>query len=339
MFLGKLKRNEEIPITLTLDASPTGTPQYRILDSARTEIVVASNLSGSGLNWYKTAQNVGTAAAVGSYLVEYTAVIDGVTRYAYDTYEVTINEIDDVKSETALILTEANKIQTVDDNVDQALLDIAAVPTVAEIDIQLTSSHGSGSWLNSSGAGAYNAEINVKDDSLNNVTNAKITIHNSSDDDTPVIATGITDTLGNVTLNIDGSVYVRVSKVGFNFTSTNINVTASGTYNVSGTVITYLQPADPDLCRLFVYPITLDNQDVTDIKINISSKDGLTKVNGEFIKNASLEFTYDNTTTPDSYYFDAVQGTTVHINCDLLGIDHEVTVPVESTKDLNDLVT
>ena len=65
-FLGKLKRSEEIPISLTLDTTPTGTPQYRILDSSRTEIVAASNLSGSGLLWYKTGQNVGGSATVGS---------------------------------------------------------------------------------------------------------------------------------------------------------------------------------------------------------------------------------------------------------------------------------
>jgi hypothetical protein len=87
-FLGEIKRTHKIPISITFDATPTGTPTYRIITAAQVEIVAATNLSGSGLLWYKDDQTVGSSDAEGEYLVEYTAVIDGVTRYATDSYEV-----------------------------------------------------------------------------------------------------------------------------------------------------------------------------------------------------------------------------------------------------------
>lgn len=189
------------------------------------------------------------------------------------------------------------------------------------------------------GDGVYNATINVKDDVPQNVADAYVSIHNSNDDDA-IIASGRTDAQGNVTLNISGNIYVRVEKAGFNFTATAKNITASATYNVTGTRALSIQnPSDADLCRLFLFPLTLDGQDVTSLTITISSKEALTKVNGEFIKNASDTFTYDNTTDPDSYYFDAVQGSVVHVTADLLGIDNDVTVPAETTQNLYELIS
>jgi hypothetical protein len=88
MFLGSIKRGDEIPISLTFDTAPTGTPTYRITTATGSEIVAATNLSGSGLLWTKTDQTVGTSDAEGEYLIEYTAVVNGTTRYAHDSYEV-----------------------------------------------------------------------------------------------------------------------------------------------------------------------------------------------------------------------------------------------------------
>jgi hypothetical protein len=87
-FLGTINRGSKIPISLALDVTPTGTPTYRILNAARAEIVAATNLSGSGLLWYKDDQTVASGASEGEYQIEYSAVISGTTRYDYDTYEV-----------------------------------------------------------------------------------------------------------------------------------------------------------------------------------------------------------------------------------------------------------
>lgn len=187
------------------------------------------------------------------------------------------------------------------------------------------------------GTGQYTATINVKVDSVN-VQGATVTIHNASNDDDPWYGPVTTDLNGNAVFTIEGNVYVRVSKAAYNFTATAKNITASGTYNVTGTANVITPPSDPDLCRLYLFPITLDNQDVADLVIHISSKENLTKVNGEFVKNAKDTFTIDTGTDPDSYYYDAVQTALVHIVCVELGIDKAVTVPAESTKDLDTLI-
>lgn len=93
IFLGEIKRGHKIPISLSLNATPTGTPTYRILDSARAVIVTTTNLDGSGLLWYKDDQIVATDAAEGEYLIEYTAVIGGTTYYDNDSYEVPISTL------------------------------------------------------------------------------------------------------------------------------------------------------------------------------------------------------------------------------------------------------
>jgi hypothetical protein len=257
--------------------------------------------------------------------------------------ETKVDTIDGVV-DAILVDTTAIEIDTtsIETKVDTAIVDIAAVPTVGEIDTELTSEHGAGAWTTTgAGSGAYNATVNVKDDSAIDVPNAFVTIHNASDDDAPVIANGTTDNSGNVILAIDGNVYIRVRKAGFNFTSTAKNITATGTYNVTGTAIAATNPSDPDVCRLRLYPITLGNADITDLadEIIISSQGSLTKINDQYIKNTELSFTYDSGTTPDSYYFDAVRLSTCHITCAALGLDHDITVPDEATKNISDLQT
>ncbi len=219
--------------------------------------------------------------------------------------------------------------------------DIAGLPTAAMIDTQLTGTHGSGAWLTYNGGlgtGQYTATIHVEDESQNDVANAKVTVHNAGNDDTPFYGPVTTDVNGDAVFTIEGSVYARVSKAGYAFGAAALNVTASGTYTVSGTSSTVTPPSDPALCRLYLFPITMDNQDITNLTINISSRTKLTRVNGEFIQNTSMTFTYDSSTAPDSYYFDAVQGADTHITCSKLGLDHDVTVPAAATKDLSELV-
>jgi hypothetical protein len=315
MSLGEFNRNEAVRFFVTMDTAPTGTPTITIEKNGASILAATAMTQGlSNLEWYYD-YTIDGAAAVGAYQVRYTAVIDGVTRYVPEAYNVSINNADDLAT------------------------DIAAVPTVEEIDTELSDNHTSGAW-GSGGGGAYNATINVKDQDTNNVANAVVTIHNSNDDD-PIIAAGTTDAQGDVTLNIEGNVYVRVSKVGFTFDSTAKNITASATYNVTGTAISYSEPASVDLCRLFLYPVTLGGADITDLATTfyISSQGKLTKVDGAFIENTTLNFTYNDATTPDSYYFDAVQGSTVFIKCKALGITAEITVPALATQDLYDLIT
>jgi hypothetical protein len=315
-----LKRSEVRRLLLELDSAPTGTPTvaiYRDADPTPVEVLAATSMTvkagTSNLIW-EYVYTTGASATVGSHNIEYSAVIDGVTRFAYEPYYQSINNIDSLAD------------------------DIAAVPTVGEIDTELSGTHGAGSWLSgTAGTGAYNATIHVQDQNTNDVADAHVTIHNATDDDTPVIADGYTDANGDVTLNIEGNIYVRVSKAGFTYTSTTKNITSSATYTVSGTVDSVSNPIDPDVCRLRIFPITLGNADITDLatSLKISSKGRLTKISGQFISNDTLTWTYDSSTTPDSYYFDAVRLAGVRIECDELGIDADVLVPDAATYDIS----
>lgn len=268
-----------------------------------------------------------------------------------DYFRVTDSLEDDIKTETASIQSDTNSIESkvdiIDTNVDSILVDtdttipalIAAVPTVEEIDTELSDVHGAGAWGGASGTGVYTVTINVQADS-SDVADASITVHNSSNDDSPFSGVLVTDTNGNAVFSLDiGTYYVRTRKAAYTFSDTQIVVSASSTKNVTGTANAIGTPADAELCRLYIYPITLDNQDVANLKIHIKSDSVLTKVNGEFISNTSSEFTYDDGTTPDSYYFDALQTAVVHIKCIELGLDHDITVPAEDSKDLDDLIS
>jgi len=301
-YLGEKLRSEAVRLHLALDTAPTGTPQVAV-EKNGTSILAATNMTqgASTLEWYYD-YTTGAAATIGAYQIKYSAVVDGVTRYAYDQYDISVNSVDDVHSNTQTIITNLNV---------------------------------------SSGARAV--VFNVKDGGANPVEGVKLSVHNALNDDSPIYGQLVTDGLGDTaTINLDDATYkVRVSKAAAIISSVETAVVAaSGTKNLTVTPTTINNPADPDLCRLYLFPITLGNADITDLatSLTISGRDALTKVNGEFVKNAEMTFTYDSTTTPDSYYFDAVQGALVHITCIPLGIDHDVTVPAEAVKDLNDLI-
>jgi hypothetical protein len=115
MFLGSIEQGDEIPISLTFDVAPTGTPTYEIIDSSRTEIVAAANLTqgASTLEWYKTGQNTESDATVGEYQIKYTAVVNGTTRYAYDTYEVISDTTTTTSGNADWTQTRADMIQSI----------------------------------------------------------------------------------------------------------------------------------------------------------------------------------------------------------------------------------
>lgn len=351
-YLGDKLRSEAIRFYLTLDAAPTGTPTITITRGQGTALdtpvsAVNMTMGASNLEWYYD-YTTEAAAQIGIYAAKYSAVIDAVTRFAYDNYDVTVADADAIKTETASIQADTTsietKVDTVDANVDQLLVDVAAVPTVEEIDTELTTEHGAGAWTaGSSGTGAYSVIFNVKDGSAVAQVGAYVTVHNSNDDDSPLLAWDTaTDANGDTdTLNIDGAVKVRVSAANFTYTTSSHTISASGTINLVGVASTVSNPTDPDVCRLRLYPITLGNADITDLatSIKIHSQESLTKVSGQYIKNTEATFTYDSATAPDSYYFDAVRGSTVHLTCDVLGLDHDLTVPDEATKDISALQT
>jgi hypothetical protein len=70
--------------------------------------------------------------------------------------------------------------------------------------------------------------------------------------------------------------------------------------------------------------------------VEISTKGKLTIVDDQLINNATGTFTEDSSTTPDSYYFDAVRGAYVHIICEELGLDKWFTIPDQASAQIQD---
>jgi len=367
-YLGELNRSETIRLTLSLDNTPTGTPQVGI-DKQGVEVLAETNMSGSGLEWYYD-YTIGGAATIGAYQVRYTATISGVGYNDYDSYNISVASMDTIKTETASIQTDTTsietKVDTVDANVDTIkdtdlpavktdtaaiLVDtgttlpaaIDAVPTVGEIDTELTTEHGAGSCVDTgAGSGLNNITVHCKDGSAVDIPGVKVTVHNTANDDTPVIAVQTSDANGDAAVTLDNGTYtIRGHKAGYTFSNIAPVVSGSATVEIPGVGVTITAPSDPDLCRLYLFPITLGNADITDLASNliIKSKDNLTKINDEFISNTQANFTYDSSTDPDSYYFDAVQGVTVTLTSSKLGVNNKsFVVPEESTYDIYDLI-
>lgn len=355
-YLGEKLRSEAVRFYLTLDASPTGTPTVAVEKQGASILAATTMTQGaSTLEWYYD-YTTGGAALVGAYQVKYTAVIDGVTRFGYDQYDQTIADfdslaadIDTVDTVVDAILVDTTAIETntvnIETKVDTTIVDIAAVPTVEEVDTELTSTHGAGSWQSSAvGSGAKAITINIKDGDTNNVEGVNVCVHNAANDENPTYASGRTDTNGNTPeFNLDGNpttYSVRLTKGGAIVGETKeMIITTDATINFTVEATTASNPSDPDVCRLRIYPITLGNEDIVDLadEIIISSQGSLTKINDQYIKNTEASFTYDSGTDPDSYYFDAVRGSTVHVTCAALGLDHDIIVPDEATKNISDL--
>lgn len=126
---------------------------------------------------------------------------------------------------------------------------IAALPTAAEIDTELTGTHGAGSWaVGGSGSGAFGITITVTD-GTDPLENASVRILEGA---TPY--TGTTDASGNASFSLDAATFsVRVTKGGYSFTPTTRTVTAEETGTLTDdlemTAVTVSSPADPELCR------------------------------------------------------------------------------------------
>ncbi|MCK5012222.1 MAG: hypothetical protein KAS66_00220 [Candidatus Omnitrophica bacterium] len=323
MNLGEKLRNETFRLYLSLDAAPSADPTVKIerqgtLVLAETAMLV---LAGT-LNrvWYYD-YTTGSSAPVGAHQVAYKGVLGSITEYDHDSYDQTIDDFDSLATA------------------------VSALPTAAEIDTELSTNHGAGQWGGTAGAGAYNATINVQDDTPVDVADAYVTIHNAADDDGPIVAAGTTDLNGNVTLNLQGNVYIRVKKAGLVFTSTAKNITASGTYNVTGTALVISPPANPDTSNCYIAVYDLAGVVVTSgITLTITKHDDITKdVNDNFITNTGVDMVYH--AGSGTWQAAIVKGTHVNIkSIKVLGvddngdlIDRNFTVGTGATTNLGDI--
>jgi hypothetical protein len=114
-----------------------------------------------------------------------------------------------------------------------------AIPTAAEIDTQLTASHGAGSWaVGGTGSGAFTLTLTVNDGTspLENATVRMVEGVNAY--------VGQTNASGVVAFSLDAATYsVAITKDGYSFTPTTKVVSATGSQTYSMTQITPTIPA------------------------------------------------------------------------------------------------
>jgi len=190
------------------------------------------------------------------------------------------------------------------------------------------------------GTGAYTVVLHLHDADDNAVAGATLSVHNFANDDGALLGSGVTNASGNLTLNLDASptaepYTVRGIKSGYVIANQNITVTASATFIIESTALVITPPANPSLCRLALYPITLGGADINSLIISITTTDNLTEAtddSGILINHLEGEFIQD-ISDPSMYYFDAIRKADVTISCDnLFDTDKYITVPDESTK-------
>jgi hypothetical protein len=163
----------------------------------------------------------------------------------------------------------------------------------------IISTGGAGPWTTFGGLGPgnYNLTVNVKDQSANNVENVKITIHNAANDDSPAYGPIYTDVDGNAGIfTVEGNLYVRGSKAGFLMTPTAINVTASGTENVTGTVTVITPPIGADLSTIYISVHDISGNVLTDnVELSVTKHNDIQKdANGNFSTSDPKIMVYDS---------------------------------------------
>lgn len=127
-------------------------------------------------------------------------------------------------------------------------------PTVAQIDTQLSGTHGAGAWGGGSGSGSgeFDVEFTVTDSgTAAGIRRARITIR-ASDEATRVDQRD-TSAAGVAAFNLDAEVYYyQVSAPGYqSVTLTELEVTADAEVSVALTPLPVSAPAAGDLCVLY----------------------------------------------------------------------------------------
>ncbi len=172
-------------------------------------------------------------------LIKFTASGAAATAFMFDTRTKLTDDLNDLAQSD--ILSDATPFAGA--NVDAKISDI---PTAAEIDAQLTASHGSGAWTSGgAGSGARTVTTTVND-GTNPIEGAKVRYTLGAEN---YVQT--TDVNGQCTHNLDdGTWTVAITKAGYSFSGSTLAVSADATPTYSMTQVT-ITTSDPGFTTLF----------------------------------------------------------------------------------------
>ena len=130
--------------------------------------------------------------------------------------------------------------------------DIAAVPTVGEIDTELTSTHGSGAWASVVGGGAFSIVIATAEADTTPIADVVASIYTDAARSALFVTvnTGVT---GSATAfgMVAAKYYWAASKAGTLFASGSFTISASDTQTLTGSLLVPTPAASPDNCTVY----------------------------------------------------------------------------------------
>ena len=151
------------------------------------------------------------------------------------------------------------------------------------------------------------------------------------------VAEAVASSLGVAVFALqDGTYDIRVLKPGYTFTTpTEIVVTATAGFTISGTAAAPAAPVDPLLCRLYMDAINLDGTDRVNTRVTVENLYE-NPVQSNVIVDSGQVFTSGSAS--NRVQFDLPRGGKFRISVQDTPISKEITVPAASTADLATLL-
>lgn len=218
-------------------------------------------------------------------------------------------------------------------------------PSVAEIDAQLISSHGSGYWTTATASGSNTVIFTVTDsDTSLAIPSCSIEAWNSGR--TVVLDRKDTDTNGIAYFYLDNGTYDFIFRKMPNYVSSEIDnqLVDSNPEAIAKSLTPFAPtaPTDPDLCTVYGWVYNATGSAISGIKIKAQLNDAnIFDVPGHLVSRI-----YVTTTTDSSGYFElplikstslVPSGSEYNINIKAAGYNQDVSVPDASSSNLKDL--
>lgn len=188
---------------------------------------ITLNVNASSLDDNYVSQEVFIRSGTGQDQARVITAYNGTTKVA--TVSEPWGTIPDTTSGYVILPTHVHELADIASSVwaSAARTLTSGVPTVSDIDAQLSASHGAGAWGGAAGSGSVTYVYNVTDSlTLGPLPEVEVTVYSDSGL-TTLIASGETNAFGNVTFFLDPGTYYFVSrKAGYSFTNPDTEVVA-----------------------------------------------------------------------------------------------------------------
>ncbi len=211
---------------------------------------------------------------------------------------------------------------------------ISAIPTVGDINTELSAQHGAGVWGASGGSGDYTVTLTIRNaDTLDTLREALVTVKDVGD--TTIVDQKRADLGGETVFSLDAATYsLHVSLPGFESLVQNLVVSANTSQNIDVTPIAVGTPSAPDLCRVYGYEYL--NGTAVEGRVVLANLQDTPQSSGTVLLE---QVTAQTETDSDGYwYLDLVIGKNYKIKLAGAGVQQVITVPDTVSVNIVDLI-